>query len=242
MHAARRLASILAIGAGLGLATGVGVVLAQHEDAHEAAGAHGDGHGEHGAAEHGGGHGEHGAAEHGGGHDEHAPQWNYVQFAGQLTNFAIWLFLIYTILNRTLPKFLSDRRAAVVDGLEEAKRMKAEAEAKYEEYSKRIDTMDEELARVRDEMKKAGLAERDRIVKEAAEKAERMHAEARFLVQQQMKQLREELTREAIESAVAAAERILRERTSPADQERLAEEYLAGLKAQGAALQKGAPS
>jgi F-type H+-transporting ATPase subunit b len=233
MHAARRLASVLAISAGLGLATGAGVVLAQHEETHEAAA-----HDEHGAAAHD----EHGAAAHGEGHgDEHAPQWNYVQFAGQLTNFAIWLFLIYTILNRALPKFLAERRAAVVDGLEEAKRMKAEADAKYEEYSKRIDTMDEELARVRDEMKKAGLAERDRLVKEASEKAERMHAEARFLVQQQMKQLKEELTREAIESAVGAAERILRERTSPADQQRLAEEYLTTLKGQ-VSTQKGAQS
>jgi F-type H+-transporting ATPase subunit b len=226
-------ASALALAAGLGLGTGAGVVLAQHEDRTA-------GHDDHAAASEGAGHGD-GHEAHGDGHEAHAPQWNYVQFAGQLTNFAIWLFLLYTILNRALPKFLAERRAAVVDGLEEAKRMKAEAEAKYEAYSKRIDTMDEELARVREEMKKAGLAERDRLVKEAAEKAERMHAEARFLVQQQMKQLKEELTREAIESAVAAAERILRERISPADQQRLADEYLVSLKGRVAA-QKGAHS
>ena len=184
-----------------------------HEGAHDAAAA--DGHGEEG--------GEHGEA--------HAPHWNYFQFAGQLTNFAIWLTLLYMLLNKVLPKYLADRRASVVDGLEEAKRMKAEADAKYEEYSKRIDTMDDELARVREDMKKAGLDERDRLVKEAAEKAERMHAEARFVIQQQMKQLKEELTREAIESAIAAADKILRERTSAADQQRLADEYLTKLKA-----------
>jgi F-type H+-transporting ATPase subunit b len=231
---------ILALSAACGLGAGTaGLALAQHDEAgHEATPHEGGGH-EAAAHEADAAHGEHGEA----GHDEHAPQWNYVQFAGQLTNFAIWLFLIYTILNRALPKFLADRRAAVVDGLEEAKRMKEQAEAKYAEYSKRIDTMDEELARVRDDMKKAGLDERDRLVKDAAEKAERLHAEARFLVQQQMKQLREELTREAIESAVAAAERILRERTTPADQQRLADEYLAHLKSStGATAQKGAQS
>lgn len=185
---------------------------AAHEGSHEAAAAHGEG-------------GE--GAEHG---EVHEPHWNYFQFAGQLTNFAIWLTLIYMLLNRVLPKYLADRRASVVDGLEEAKRMKAEAEAKYEEYTKRIDSMDDELARVREDMKRAGLDERDRLVKEASEKAERMHAEARFVIQQQMKQLKEELTREAIESAITAAERILRERTSPADQQRLADEYLARLK------------
>lgn len=196
---------------------------AGHEAGHEASAAH-----------------EGEAAEHGEGHE---PHWNYFQFAGQLTNFAIWLVLLYMLLNRILPKYLADRRASVVDGLEEAKRLKADAEAKFEEYSKRIDSMDDELARVRDDMKKAALDERDRLVKEAAEKAERMHAEARFVIQQQMKQLKEELTREAIESAVAAAEKILRDGTSPADQQRLADEYLARLKATASTTtDKGAAS
>jgi F-type H+-transporting ATPase subunit b len=179
-------------------------------------------------------HGEEVAHE-GGGLEEaaehHEPHWDYFQFAGQLTNFAIWLTLLYILLNRVLPKLLADRRAGIVDGLEEAKRMKTEAEAKFAEYSKRIDTMDAELDRVRQDMRKAGQAERDRLVSEASEKAARMHAEARFLVEQQVKQLREELTREAIESAVVAAEAILRQGTSAADQQRLADEYLARLQA-----------
>ncbi|MBN8611617.1 MAG: ATP synthase F0 subunit B [Deltaproteobacteria bacterium] len=166
-------------------------------------------------------------SEHG---EHHEPHWDYFQFAGQLTNFAIWLTLLYILLNRVMPKLLADRRAGIVDGLEEAKRMKTEAEAKFAEYSKRIDTMDAELDRVREDMRKAGQAERDRLVSEASEKAARMHAEARFLVEQQMKQLKEELTREAIESAVVAAEAILRQGTSAADQQRLADEYLARLK------------
>ncbi|MBX7193715.1 MAG: ATP synthase F0 subunit B [Sandaracinaceae bacterium] len=200
----------LALGAGAFSISGASAALAQHEGTHEAAGEHGE------AA----------AAE----HEAHAPQWDYFQFAGQLTNFAIWLTLIYMLLNKVLPKYLADRRAGIVDGLEEAKRMKTEAEAKFAEYSKRIETMDDELARVRDDMRKAGQTERDRLVKEAADKGERMHAEARFLVEQQMKQLKEELTREAIEQAVAAAEKILRERTTAMDQQRLADDYLARIK------------
>jgi F-type H+-transporting ATPase subunit b len=212
----------LALAAG---AWGAAPLHAQHGEAAEA-GEHGD------AAEHGE---AHEGAEHG---EAHEPHWNYFQFAGQLTNFAIWLTLLYILLNRVLPKFLADRRANIVDGLEEAKRMKSEAEAKFAEYSKRIETMDEELARVREDMRKAGQGERDRLVKDASEKAERMHAEARFLVEQQMKQLKEELTREAIEAAIVAAETILRERTSAADQQRLAEEYLTKLKSSVAKTQQ----
>ena len=176
-----------------------------------------------------------GEAQHEAGEEGHeAPHWDYVRLAGQLTNFAIWAFLIYKLLNGALPKFLATRKAGIVDGLEEAKQMKLAAEAKYAEYSKRIDNMDAELSRVRDDMKKAGLEERDRLVKDASDKSEKMRAEARFLIDQQMKELKETLTREAIESAVSAAERILRERTTAADQQRLANEYLDQIKSNAA--------
>ena len=207
----------LALSMAGGVAMGAGPVLAQHGE---------PSHGEEVVHEAG----ELADAAEGHEAEHHEVHWDYFQLAGQLTNFAIWLTLLYILLNRVLPKFLADRRAGIVDGLEEAKRMKGEAEAKFAEYSKRIDTMDAELERVREDMRKAGQAERDHLVSKTSEKAARMHAEARFLVEQQVKQLKEELTREAIESAVTAAEAILRQGTTAADQQRLADEYLARLK------------
>ena len=47
---------------------------------------------------------------------------------------------------------------------------------------------------------------RDRIVAEAEARATRMRDDTRFVIEQQMKQLRADLTREAIEAAVNAAE------------------------------------
>ena len=59
--------------------------------------------------------------------------------------------------------------------------------------------------------------------------AERMKKDAEFLVEQEIKQLRVDVWREAVDSAVTAAEELLKKRVTPADQERLAEEYLADL-------------
>lgn len=174
--------------------------------------------------------------------EHHEPEWNYVMLAGQFLNFAIWIGLLYLLISKVLPKFLADRRAGIVEGLEEASRMKEEAEAKLVEYTKRIETMDEELARVRDDMRKAGEGERDRLVREAEERVRRMHEDARFLVDQRVKELREQLTREAIEAAIAAADAVLKERTTAADQARLAEEYLARLAKSEHFSQPGAES
>lgn len=210
---ARSALTVLAIPLAVGLLAPAGV-LAQHEDEHASAGEeHGD---EHAAAA------AHGAADH------HEPVWDYTRLAGQLVNFAIWLALLVYFVRTRAPGFLATRRASLVEGLEEARRMKEEAERKVEEYSARIDNLDAELDKMRAEMKQGGLSERDRIVKDAAARAEKMHDEAKFLVQQQIKTLREELTREAIEAAIGAAEKILREKAG-ADQERLATEYLGQL-------------
>ena len=103
-------------------------------------------------------------------------------------------------------------------------------QAKHAEYSQRIDNLDAELERLREEFKRAGLEERDRMVADASTRAEKTRAEARFLIEQQMKQLREDLTREAVEAAISAAETILKERSTAADQQRLADDYLSRLK------------
>ncbi len=217
----------------LALAAGTGTsptASAQHEDEGEA---HGDAEGELGeeaaASEE---HGEHG--HHPGIGDmfwlEAGPN-GEPPFAGRVLSFFLWAFIIVYFGRKPIADFLAVRRKAIVDGLEEARRVEAAAQAKHEEYTARIENLDHEIAKLREEFKRAGMEERDRMVAEASGRAEKMHAEAKFLVDQQLKTLRQELTREAIEAAVGAAEKILRERATAADQQRLADEYLARLRA-----------
>jgi F-type H+-transporting ATPase subunit b len=151
-------------------------------------------------------------------------------FAGRVLAFVIWAFLLIYFGRKPLSAFLSSRRSSILDGLEEAKRVEAAANAKHAEYTARIENLDEEIQRLREDFKRAGLEERDRMVAEASARANKLAEESKFLVEQQLKGLREELTREAIEAAVAAADKILRERATGADQQRLADEYLVRLR------------
>ncbi len=190
---------------------------AQHD------GEHGDEHavGDHAGVEH------HGAGAHGG----HDVSINWVEMSGSFVNFGIWLAILFFMLRKPAAEFLRNRRASVVEGMEEARRVKEEAEAKYKEYSERIENLDAELERLREDMRRAGVEERDRVLADAEVRGEKMRSEARFLIGQQMKQLREDLTREAVESAVKTAEEILKKTTTAQDQERLAQQYLGTLRA-----------
>jgi F-type H+-transporting ATPase subunit b len=203
------------------------------DEAHEGEHGHdGEHNGEHAEGEHAeGDHAEGAHAEgHEGGHGEaHGIDVPYM--AATVFNFVIWLGIVVFIFRKPLGTFLTNRRVHVVEGLEEAKRLKAEADQKHKEYSERLAHLDEELEKLRKEMIQAGEAERDRIIAEAETRAARMRRDANFVVEQQMKQLRTDLTNEAIVNAVFAAERVLREHTKENDQERLAKDYLAKLEA-----------
>ena len=56
-----------------------------------------------------------------------------------------------------------------------------------------------------------------------------MRKDASFLIEQQIKQLHKDLTRQAADAAVVAAQELLQKSTTDADQDKLAEAYLTRL-------------
>jgi F0F1-type ATP synthase membrane subunit b/b' len=143
---------------------------------------------------------------------------------------AIVLFAIYYYAGKKpISDGLKSRRDTVAKELDEAARIKAEAKAKLDEYTERLEKLDQELDRMKQELVVAGEKDRDRIVKEAEEKAERMRKDAQFLLDQELKQLRIDLLQYTVSAAAGAAERVLATKLSGADHDRLADEYLAQL-------------
>lgn len=198
------------------------VALAGAQHGEEAA--HGEAaHGEPAADAHGGGHG--GALTVDGLlHGEHIGElW------GSIFNFLILFGIFFWVIKTKVNPSLAAKREAMQEAMAEAARLKAEAEAKQREFQSRLERLDDELDAIRADMVKAGESERDRIVAEAEKKASRIRKDAEFVIAQRFKQLREDLTKEAVESAMLAAETVLREKATPADQTRLADVYLARL-------------
>jgi F-type H+-transporting ATPase subunit b len=150
-------------------------------------------------------------------------------FIAMFINFAILAAGYYLLGKQPIANALQSRRDSVAKEIEEAQRMKQEAEARAKVYQSKLETLEEEVRTAREGLIRAGEAERDRIVADAEAKAERMRKDAEFLVTQELKQIRQDLLRDTVEAAVAAAEELLRKRVTAADQERLAEDYLADL-------------
>jgi len=160
-------------------------------------------------------------------------------YVAMLINFAVLAGAYYLLGKKGVTDGLRARRQAIAKDIEEAQRMKHEAEARAKVYLDKLAKLEDEMRVARDSLVHAGEAEQERIVKEAEAKAERMRKDAEFLVEQELKQIRGDLMREAVETAVRAAEDLLKARVTPADHERLAEDYLADLGKSKTALAGG---
>jgi len=188
----------------------------------------------------GGGAGE---AEHGRAHGEHAGEHeapkpvNWTDFSDKeqppylaaLINFAVLAFIYVYFGKAPLAAALKTRRQEVKQQIDEAQKIMREAEARSKQYTAKLEDLGMELETTKTALAASGAGERARIVREAEEKAARMEKDAAFLVEQERKQMHADLSREAVQASLRAAEELLRTKLTLADQERVAEEFLATL-------------
>jgi len=151
-----------------------------------------------------------------------------------LLNFVVLLFLLRRL---ALPKIraIGERRHEETRRqLEEARRLYREAQERLVDYERRLLAIDEEIAALVASIRAEAEAEAARTLKAAEENAARLRRESEFTISQEFKQLRIDLERETVARAIAAAEKLLRERLTDADQRRLAEQFMRSLPTQGA--------
>jgi F-type H+-transporting ATPase subunit b len=164
------------------------------------------------------------------------PKGTPVPFAAMMLNSAILYWLLIRFAKKPIADALKARKSNILRGMEEAGKMKSDAEAQLAHYEQKLANVDQEIERVRTDMRSAGENERKRILAEAKEKRTRMEKDAQTLISQELKAAREALTGEMVRAALSSAESTLRSKVTEADQNRLAEEYLASIKTTATAL------
>lgn len=238
----KRLLTRAAVAASLTLPV---VALAQHEEAapHAAQAPTGTEHADpHGAKAEG-----HAAEGHGGGHHE-TPAINWADFgnkeqlpyAAAAINFILLLAIYINFGKKPVSDALKKRKADIAHDIEEAARVKREAEERAKKYQADLANLDQDLEVARQALVEAGKKERERIVAEAKERAARMKRDADTLLVQEAKQKNQDLTIEAIERATSTAEQLLKTKLTQEDHLRLAEDFLAELGARTPDQARGA--
>jgi len=196
------------------------------------------------------------------GHSEHVPTWDDINWMygmfgeregvepsllfrpkGMPAPFGIWILdalvlygFLYRIAKKPVREALKNRKTSILRGMEEAARMKRDAEVRLADYEEKLATIEHEVERVRREMREASETERAHILQEARARRASMEEDAKRLVEQELAAAADTVKAEMIASAMRSAQATIRERLRTEDQQRLADEYLAGLGRSGSAL------
>ena len=193
--------------------------------------------GEHGAApsEHGG---EHATAEHETAEHHHGPEainWTDIwdkkrpAYIALVINFGVLMALYYMLGKKPVTAALKQRRITIGKDIDEAQKLLDEAKERAKKYQGDLKNADADAATAKTGLISSGKGEVEHMLVEARERAERMKRDADRLVDQERKQVHQDLLAETVDLAVHEATQLLEKSVSADDHARLAQDLLAEL-------------
>ena len=144
-------------------------------------------------------------------------------------NFGVLAGLYYMLGKKPVAAALKQRRATIAKDIEDARKRLKESEARAEKYQAELKSADNDAATAMSTLVTSAKGDIERLRKDAGERAERMERDATRLVDQEKKQLQDDILRQTVERSMAEAERVLAQITSGDDHTRLARDLLAEL-------------
>ncbi len=156
--------------------------------------------------------------------DKHRPA-----FIALVINFGLLVGLYYTLGKKPIAEGLKNRRITIGKDIEEARKMLAEAKERASKYQADLKNADADAATAKAALVTAGKGEVERILAEANERAERMKRDAITLIEQERKQVHQDLLLETIDKSISEAIRTLEKSVTAEDHARLANDLLAEL-------------
>jgi F-type H+-transporting ATPase subunit b len=163
-------------------------------------------------------------------HDDHCDPANEPSpLIANIINLAALIFIVVRFGRAPVRQALVDRKKRIMAEFDKAAEIKRSAEVRLEKYEDELEHLDDKLVALRSQYRNEGQREEVRVREEMQEVRARMLGDAEFRISQESKSARDELSREALEAALAAAEKLVKESLTAADHQRIAREYLAQL-------------
>lgn len=161
--------------------------------------------------------------------DECDPKNQPPPFLASLLNFGLLAFVIVRFGRKPLAEALAARKKAVMQEIDNATRLKEEAEARLSDYEDKLQHLDETLEQMKKDYAAQSEAERQHVLAEAEERRVRMKRDVEFRLEQEAKAAKQALLQEAVERAVAEAEELIKKKVAKGDSDKMADEFLGGL-------------
>jgi F-type H+-transporting ATPase subunit b len=150
----------------------------------------------------------------------------WLNFLWRVITFAIVVGVIVKLAAKPLKEFFASRSYQIENELKDLDTRKTDAEKKLKEVEKSIVNLAQEREQVLAEFRQQGEQIKEAIVTKALESAQKIKAQAEVSAAQEHKLAIEKIKADMAEMITQAAEKILQEKLSREDHERLVNEYL----------------
>ncbi|MDQ7783225.1 MAG: ATP synthase F0 subunit B [Desulfomonilaceae bacterium] len=153
-------------------------------------------------------------------------QWTAWKISWRVVNTIALIALLMYFLKKPLVNFFYERTAQIRKDLEDAREQREKAEALIADYKVKIAGMEEELGKMRAELKKSAESDSEKVRINAERMAAAIVESARITADQEVRKAKAALKTEAVGLAMEMAETLIREKISEDDRERIIEDYL----------------
>lgn len=154
----------------------------------------------------------------------------WTHWAVSVVNFIIFLGIIIKFAGPKIQAHFADRAHSLRKNIDEAKHLRAEAQAKLDEYSERLDKLEAEREALFAEYRKQGEREKERMIADAQRQVEKMRADAEVSIQQEVRKATAAIEQQAVDLAVDMARRSLQTKLDAQMQNVLVDTYVSDLK------------
>lgn len=147
-------------------------------------------------------------------------------FIFMLANFAILFWILAKYLWPAGQKMSQERHDQIKNALDEAAKLRAQAQAKLAEYEARVKDLDSEIKKLVDGIRADAEADKARILANAATQSAQLQKDAEQRIAAEIDLARTLLTKEVTAAATAATEKILKEKVTVEDQRGLVNTFI----------------
>ena len=147
-------------------------------------------------------------------------------FVFMLLNFGILLLILAKFGGPAARKLAAERHDQIKSALDEAAKLREQAAKKLSEYETRIKDVDAEVKKLVDGIRADAEADKARILEAAAVQAAQMKKDAEQRIAAEIELARAQLAREVAAAATNATEKLLKEKVTADDQNKLVSTFI----------------
>jgi F-type H+-transporting ATPase subunit b len=155
---------------------------------------------------------------------------SWLSWVFKFINFAVLIFVLVKYAGKPLKEYLVNRHHKAKEKVEEAEKLYSEAGNLKNEYEARLAHLDEEINAFKAKVMEETEKEKEKLLEEARSFAAKIQEQARLNYEQEMKEVKGRIREEIARLALEKAEKIVIEKLSRNDSDRMVEEFIEKLR------------